>query len=159
MKTYMEFQPLSQTIEGLSSIFMSNDGSQHPEAQDILPALRSNTRKFPYKRSGVFSKIDDARLSLFKGVDQLTASISNNPDMQFFRQNGMAPDERTVDWSQLTVRLVKENSVDAPSNLEELRPRRMEDLTSGLDEEDEKGTADDEKSELPSEQEMSYLTY
>ncbi|ODN94339.1 hypothetical protein L198_05196 [Cryptococcus wingfieldii CBS 7118] len=159
MKAYMEFQPLSQTIEGLSSIFMSNDRSHHPVAQDILSALRNNTRKYPYKSSGILSKIDDARLSLFKGVDQLTAAISNNPDMQFFRQNGMAPDERTVDWSQLTIRLVEEDSVDAPSKLEELRPRRMEDLTSGLDGEDEKGTADDEKSELPSAHEMSYLTY
>ncbi|ODN80468.1 hypothetical protein L202_02708 [Cryptococcus amylolentus CBS 6039] len=157
-KQYLEFEPSSQITEGLTRIYESADGSQPPEQQDILPALRIEPRQSTFKKPGFLPMMRSARLSFFEGVDEVTAVMSDNPDNQFFRRTGMVPDKRSVDWNNFRFRLVEENSLDAPCKLEELWPIHVEDLTSAGDGEDD-GTADEEKSRrFADEEELSTLT-
>ncbi|TYJ58627.1 hypothetical protein B9479_000462 [Cryptococcus floricola] len=148
LKQYFEFEPSSQITEGLTRIYESADGSQPPEQQDILPALLTKPKKSTFMKPGLLPMMRSAQLSFFKGVDEVTAVMSDNPDMQVFRRTGMVPDERTVDWSKLKFRLVEEDSLDAPSKLEELWPRHVKDLTStAVGDGEGEGTVDQEKSQ------------
>ncbi|WVQ74040.1 hypothetical protein IAR50_003622 [Cryptococcus sp. DSM 104548] len=137
MKSYLEFQPSAEMTEGLTKIYSSED-------PDILPALRLRTRITAYKKvPGIGPMMENARLTFFRGVDQVTAVISNNSDMQLFRRAGMVPDDRSVDWDSLTFRLVEEDSLDVPTTVDAIFPRDIKDVTT--EEEEDEG---EEKEEM-----------
>ncbi|TYJ53294.1 hypothetical protein B9479_006058 [Cryptococcus floricola] len=143
-----KFEPMSNITDNLAKIYGSVDGSQPPEDRDILPAL-----SIPFKQARTydtgFFNLRRNRVAVFKGIDRFTSAISNDPSLKPFKRAGMVPDDDTfIDWNNIKFRLVEEASVDAPTKIEELWPKSIEDVTSGGGQQviDEM-TADQEKSE------------
>ncbi|ODO05037.1 hypothetical protein I350_05649 [Cryptococcus amylolentus CBS 6273] len=159
---FSKFQPSDTLTNNLFKIYESNNGIQPPEEQDILPALSIPTPQVQIARPGSH-KLLNSWLSFFRGVDRFASAVSNDPSWKPFKRAGMVPDDTFIDWNKVDFRLVEEDDIDAPTKLQELWPKRIEDVTSaGHIQEYEEMTADQEKSEKgewsPTEEDFSYLT-
>ncbi|TYJ53293.1 hypothetical protein B9479_006057 [Cryptococcus floricola] len=160
---FSKFEPMSNITDNLAKIYGSVDGSQPPEDRDILPALSIPCERARTFKTGSFNLMK-SRVDFLKRMDRFTSAISNDPSFKPFKRAGMVPDDDTfIDWNKIKFRLVEEDSVDAPTKIEELWPKSIEDVTSGGGQQviDEM-TADQEKSEKgalsPTEEDFSYMT-
>ncbi|ODO05036.1 hypothetical protein I350_05648 [Cryptococcus amylolentus CBS 6273] len=145
---FSKFEPVSNITDNLAKIYGSSDGSQPPEDRDILPALFIPSEQARFFKIGSFN-LRRSRVFFLKGMDRFTWAISNDPSFKPFKRAGMVPDDDTfTDWNKIKFRLVEEDSIDAPTKIEELWPKSIEDVTSGGGQQviDEM-TADQEKSE------------
>ncbi|TYJ51652.1 hypothetical protein B9479_007772 [Cryptococcus floricola] len=155
------FQPSETLTNNLFKIYESNNGIQPPEEQDILPALSISAPQVPIAR--LASNLHDSRIFFFQGVDRFASAVSNDPSWKPFKRAGMVPDDTFIDWNKVDFRLVEEADIDAPTKIQDLWPKSIEDVTSaGHVQEYEEMTADQEKSEKGesslTEEDFSYLT-
>ncbi|ODN88834.1 hypothetical protein L198_06636 [Cryptococcus wingfieldii CBS 7118] len=157
---FSKFQPSDTIRNNLFKIYESNNGTQPPEEQDILYALSIPTPQVQNARPGSY-KLLDSRISFFRGVDRFASAVSNDPSCKPFKRAGMVPDDTFIDWNRVDFSLVEEDNIDAPTNIQELWPKRIEDVTSAGhlagQEKSEKGESEKGEWSL-TEEDFSYLT-